>query len=293
MWFVLVSVLMTHAVLAADVLSVCRCTAETCEDLYLLGYASGIYNLTSAQDSPVFCQMENGYGYTFLPRGALMDGSNLIWNTLSMDEISTDGKRSMIRFLNVDDGSQSDTVITQIPLNANQDLGLFVNEHPGYKGSSRSFGSYQFLGLLPETIAAAKTRQGFLSNGADGGFVNCDANPNSYFTFFTNPNNDVGSVGAGTKYAMIRTWWNSKTATPTTNNLPESYFYDVEVHQGGCGGISWTKSYTPAQRFALGVAFQVNECRSSPCENGGTCNDTYDGYNCVCPTGFTGNNCEN
>ena len=36
----------------------------------------------------------------------------------------------------------------------------------------------------------------------------------------------------------------------------------------------------------------VNECISDPCENGGTCNDDINGYNCECRRGYNGNNCE-
>ena len=31
---------------------------------------------------------------------------------------------------------------------------------------------------------------------------------------------------------------------------------------------------------------------SEPCQNGGTCNDSANGYMCLCADGYTGNNCE-
>ncbi|XP_059379365.1 protein crumbs homolog 2b [Carassius carassius] len=36
----------------------------------------------------------------------------------------------------------------------------------------------------------------------------------------------------------------------------------------------------------------VNECESTPCENGGTCEDLINAFRCSCPAGFTGVMCE-
>ena len=36
----------------------------------------------------------------------------------------------------------------------------------------------------------------------------------------------------------------------------------------------------------------IDECDSSPCQNGGTCNDYINFYNCSCQPGYDGVNCE-
>ncbi|KAK2171935.1 hypothetical protein NP493_1014g01001 [Ridgeia piscesae] len=36
----------------------------------------------------------------------------------------------------------------------------------------------------------------------------------------------------------------------------------------------------------------VDECTSSPCQNGGNCSDGVNGYTCVCVDGYTGDECE-
>jgi len=33
---------------------------------------------------------------------------------------------------------------------------------------------------------------------------------------------------------------------------------------------------------------EINECVSSPCVNGATCNDLINHYTCSCPLGYTG-----
>ena len=40
------------------------------------------------------------------------------------------------------------------------------------------------------------------------------------------------------------------------------------------------------------VSSDIDECDSSPCENGGTCTDQANGYICGCVAGFTGVTCQ-
>ena len=36
----------------------------------------------------------------------------------------------------------------------------------------------------------------------------------------------------------------------------------------------------------------IDECKQSPCKNGGTCTNKPGGYSCVCAAGFEGENCD-
>ena len=36
----------------------------------------------------------------------------------------------------------------------------------------------------------------------------------------------------------------------------------------------------------------INECESSPCQNGGACTDKVNGYECTCAAGYAGADCE-
>lgn len=39
-------------------------------------------------------------------------------------------------------------------------------------------------------------------------------------------------------------------------------------------------------------SIEIDECESSPCQNGAICLDKIAAYACICPVGFTGLNCE-
>lgn len=46
------------------------------------------------------------------------------------------------------------------------------------------------------------------------------------------------------------------------------------------------------QRCVSCVSSDVNQCKSNPCLNQGSCTDHLGYYTCTCPSGFSGRNCE-
>ena len=40
------------------------------------------------------------------------------------------------------------------------------------------------------------------------------------------------------------------------------------------------------------VCLETNECDSTPCENGGSCSDKINSFQCTCQDGYTGNTCQ-
>ena len=43
---------------------------------------------------------------------------------------------------------------------------------------------------------------------------------------------------------------------------------------------------------SLWYLIDEDDCKTSPCQNGGTCVDGTNKYTCNCKAGFTGDNCE-
>ena len=50
--------------------------------------------------------------------------------------------------------------------------------------------------------------------------------------------------------------------------------------------------YTSVQSICSFLCPDVDECGSSPCDNGGTCVDQVNGFECKCMKGFAGDLCE-
>ena len=106
----------------------------------------------------VYCEMaKEGGGFTFIPREAVKQGKlpNLI------NQIFTEKSKVLLRFQNKN-GLQPFTLITQLSGYERQPLGVLMHSYAGYtRPLNVGLGDYIFLGVLPASIAKARTIQGF------------------------------------------------------------------------------------------------------------------------------------
>lgn len=66
----------------------------------------------------------------------------------------------------------------------------------------------------------------------------------------------------------------------------------VEVARSYIHTVDHGESLCKCDFFDIGLFFSpvssVNNCTSSPCQNGGTCTNGINKFICTCPSGFTG-----
>ncbi len=69
--------------------------------------------------------------------------------------------------------------------------------------------------------------------------------------------------------------------------MPTAYFVRNRI-------LYWQrrKQFLSMNTIPCNLSPEVNECRSNPCQNGGTCTDQIGGYHCTCSAGSTGTECQ-
>ena len=185
---------------------------------------------------PVWCDaVSHGGGWT------VFHPSDLGHLGVDPDTLRTDLDTVLV-WITRNDGAQFTTLLSQLPAYASYDV------------SSRSTGSYVEIEFIPRDVAdVAGQTQGFRSNGQDLTFVNCDANPNSYFRFYQSGQTSSHQPSTN-DYNMSYRWRNTKTAAQSP--IPADFYAYTELHQGGCGTFS-TSNRWPAYDNTTGAALGI------------------------------------
>lgn len=212
-----------------------------------------IYSRTKqSQSFKVFCEFHKTYGLTFV------SNTDVIIDVNEFFEIKSE---VVVRHLR--GNKQYDSILKQITPYADRPLSVQYNSATGYKTpmNAKRMEPYLYLGFLDRITAKSKTRQGYKVNNVDQTFINCDANPNSYLTFYFNPKNQhpVGYYKRCCYTPLMKSWLDVGVQVDPARHLPKSYFMQFEMHFGGCGGyaINGYSTLANIQGAALGMRFEL------------------------------------
>ncbi|XP_045214077.2 uncharacterized protein LOC123564503 [Mercenaria mercenaria] len=229
---------------------------HSCQDLKIANptLKSGKYSMYNGrgQQYQVYCEFHCHYGYTFLSKSTSENVDLKLLNP-SRSEVLVRHMRS--------NGHQYDTWMKQITRHASLPLSIQYNKNCDYATpiNHATMGPYLYLGFLPIHVARSRSIQGYMANYRDYTFRNCDSNPNSYLAFFINPNhrNPNGYYKRCCYSKLMRDWINvGRTAS---EDLPSDYFFQFEMHMGGCGGyaINGHNTLRDIIGAALGMRFEL------------------------------------
>ncbi|VDI24946.1 Hypothetical predicted protein [Mytilus galloprovincialis] len=237
----------------------------------------------------VYCSFESNYGYTYISKQSYTADLNITLLYTTLDFAKIRHRKS--------NGKQKEVIVEN--LSSFQSLSTLYfgyNTNTAYQGpDSRNAGlkPYLFLGFLPESLVRNKNTQGYRAAGKDFTFRNCDANPNSYITFYYNPNNtSPGRLGYSSHVRFMEGWMDNSELLQMNNYMDTDFYFDWEMHMGGCGGFR-TSHYMSNTRAALGLPFSIQPCDGLNCQNGGSCDSSVSPACCICVGNYFGDRCEN
>lgn len=221
---------------------------------------SGVYIIRPlAKGSPmvVYCEMAiAGGGFTFLPRSLTIrsDAQHVV------NALFTERHTALLKLQHRRERKEWYTLIHPYYRNWSYGLGLLVNSHSGYTAPMNSFmHDYILLGIIPRSKAAQRSYQGFMSNGRNLLFKNCDGNPNSLFAFLPNHKHQAPSTYHSRNLVYERqglavNW--RRTAIPIDHpprTMPNQFFFLTELHFGGCGCYTSSNRWTNVAATAIGI----------------------------------------
>ncbi|XP_060599750.1 uncharacterized protein LOC132753327 [Ruditapes philippinarum] len=233
----------------------CEIALRGCDDLQPEDRVNGEYVIYNSQDKPykVYCEFHASYGYTFILKKNA--------GKADLNRLRSYYTEVLVRHLR-SNGHQYDTTMEQISTYSSLNISIQYNANIDYKTpiNSATWGSYLYVGFLPISIAASKSTQGYRANGNDFTFSNCDSNPNSYLALFVNHNNnDPNGKYKKCCYKPLMRFWIEDAANQAPNYIPCNYFYQFEMHMGGCGGyaINGYNTLDDIVGAALGFRFDI------------------------------------
>ena len=236
--------------------------AASCREVYLQqdSPTSGNYTIeTLAGDTVrVFCDFYDSRGYTFIHREDLH-----LLTEEDLATLHTVNDHVMARILKTD-GTQHDVSLEQLAEFRRYALGFRLSNYVDYtQPVNANLGPYLLLGFLPVEFANSETRQGYSAGGEDATFNNCGPNPNSYLALLQNPNgniNDESDYCPNCAGAVMTHWITRAQPIPTDRQMAEAFFYQFEMHLGGCGGyISSKSSQATIDGVSLGLGFGTSD----------------------------------
>ena len=202
----------------------------------------------------MYCSFEGDYGYTFISRKS----SGVAFDIAKLYSTKTFAKVRLV----TSKGEQREVKVENLLAFKGQSLTFQLNGHQHYQGpqlGNSKLHPYLFLGFLPIKLVQKRSRQGYRAAGKDFTFKNCDANPNSYISFFFDPKH--GTLGRrGSKDTFMHGWISSSTVMDYPKYMDDSFYMDWEMHMGGCGGFMTSKILNI--KAALGLPFGKNHLES-------------------------------
>ncbi|KAK2147901.1 hypothetical protein LSH36_530g03020 [Paralvinella palmiformis] len=252
---------------------------RSCEESLAFGRNyTGLHTLRSLDGAnyTAFCQFEASThtGLTFVSKFAVA------YHDLDIHLMFTDRDHVVVRFINNDD-IQSEAILRQLPEYVDTLLGIQQSTADTYTDpmyTDRFGHKFLLLGFLHRDQANRKSMsQGWMSNGREIRYTNCDGHANNYMIFY--PDVGVGDKPSNIYYEIVTTYLNSRIATKLEHYLSRIYEFNYtgEMHFGGCGALSCSR-YWNIKGLALGLPF-----RSLPGNHSDTYKQLKDPLSWPCP----------
>lgn len=195
----------------------------------------------------MYCEFHDKFGYTFVSRYADVE--------INIDDLLTSNKHIKVRHV-LRNGTEIETVLENIKLYKHLPLGIFYNRHTDYAPPKyfKNLAPYLYVGFLPKSKVSLNSTNGYRAANKDFEFRNCDRSQNSYFVFYFNPQKYIRS-SPDIKPEFMSSWITYGTIIPTQDIMPPEFYFDYEIHMGGCGGFVFRHQQDNQDGTALGLRF--------------------------------------